>query len=54
MARAKVKGGSRRAKSDEMRTPLDTFREFPPREKPGTFTIDEALEKMQSAAPGSA
>jgi arylsulfatase A-like enzyme len=27
---------------------LETFKEFPPRQKPGTFTIDQALEKMQS------
>jgi arylsulfatase A-like enzyme len=32
---------------------LSTFRDFPPRQKPGSFTIDQALEKMQSAGPNA-
>ncbi len=28
---------------------LVTFKDFPPRQKPGSFTIDQALEKMASA-----
>ena len=28
---------------------LATFAEFPPRQKPGSFTIDQALAKLQSA-----
>ncbi|HEY7102535.1 MAG TPA: arylsulfatase [Mycobacteriales bacterium] len=31
---------------------LETFRKFPPRQKPASFTIDQALEKMQDAAVG--
>jgi len=29
---------------------VETFREFPPRQKAASFTIDQALEKMQMAA----
>jgi arylsulfatase len=29
---------------------LATFMEFPPRQRPGSFTIDQALEKMSAAA----
>jgi arylsulfatase len=29
-----------------------TFRDFPPRQKAASFTIDDALEKMASAAAG--
>lgn len=25
---------------------LETFREFPPRHRPGTFSIDQAVEKL--------
>jgi len=28
----------------------DTFKEFPPIQKPNTFTIDDALEKMREAS----
>ena len=28
---------------------LETFRDFPPRQKAASFTIDQALEKMQAA-----
>ena len=28
---------------------LDTFTEFPPRQKPATFTIDQAVAKLESA-----
>jgi arylsulfatase A-like enzyme len=31
---------------------LETFQKFPPRQKPGSFTIDQALERMQDAAVG--
>ena len=29
---------------------LETFREFPPRQKAASFTIDQAMEKMQEFA----
>jgi arylsulfatase len=32
---------------------LATFKEFPPRQKAASFTIDQALEKMASAAAGA-
>ncbi len=32
---------------------LQTFKEFPPRQKPASFTIDQALEQLQKATPGS-
>ncbi len=32
---------------------LETFKEFPPVQRPNTFTIDQALEKMQSALGGA-
>jgi arylsulfatase A-like enzyme len=32
---------------------LETFKEFPPRQKAASFTIDQALEKMQSVATGT-
>jgi arylsulfatase len=28
---------------------LATFKEFPPRQKPASFTIDQVMEKMQSS-----
>ena len=31
---------------------LETFRKFPPRQKPASFTIDQALERIQDAAVG--
>ncbi len=31
---------------------LETFKEFPPRQKAASFTIDQALEKMNEAASG--
>jgi len=31
----------------------DTFRDFPPVQKPGSFTIDDALKKMGEATHGS-
>jgi arylsulfatase len=31
---------------------LETFKEFPPRQKPGSFSIDQVMEKMESAAKG--
>ena len=27
---------------------LATFREYPPRQKPGSFSVDQALEKMMN------
>ncbi len=32
---------------------LMSFKEFPPRQKPASFTIDQALEQLQKASPGS-
>jgi arylsulfatase len=32
---------------------LATFKEFPPRQKAATFTIDQALAKMTEAASGA-
>ncbi|MDT5194821.1 MAG: hypothetical protein QOH20_1575, partial [Mycobacterium sp.] len=26
---------------------LDTFKEFPPRHEPASFTVDQAVEKLQ-------
>jgi hypothetical protein len=31
---------------------LDTFKEFPPRQKAASFTIDQALEAMEAAGSG--
>ncbi|MBB3452283.1 arylsulfatase [Rhizobium sp. BK313] len=31
---------------------LETFREFPPRQKPGSFSIDQVLENMEEASMG--
>jgi arylsulfatase len=28
---------------------LKTFKEFPPRQKPASFTIDQVMEKMQNS-----
>jgi arylsulfatase len=33
---------------------LNTFKEFPPRQKAATFTIDQALEKMESSLKDAA
>jgi arylsulfatase len=32
---------------------LETFAEFPPRQKAASFTVDQALEKMERAASGA-
>jgi len=32
---------------------LKTFKEFPPRQKAGSFTIDQAMAKMESANSGA-
>lgn len=32
---------------------LMTFKDFPPRQRPGSFTIDQALEKMAAAGPNA-
>jgi arylsulfatase len=32
---------------------LETFKEFPPRQKPGSFSIDAALQKMQDVGGGA-
>ncbi len=32
---------------------LATFRDFPPRQKAASFTIDQALERMEAAASGA-
>jgi arylsulfatase len=31
---------------------LATFRDFPPRQKPASFSVDQALEAMQKASAG--
>ncbi len=28
---------------------LETYKEFPPRQKPGSFSVGDALEKIQDA-----
>jgi arylsulfatase len=33
---------------------LETFKEYPPRQKPGSFSIDQVLENMQNASKGGA
>jgi arylsulfatase len=33
---------------------LETFKEFPPRQKPGSFSIDQVLENVQNAGKGGA
>jgi arylsulfatase len=32
---------------------LESFKEFPPRQKAGSFTIDQAMEKMESVGSGA-
>jgi arylsulfatase len=32
---------------------LATFKDFPPRQKAASFTIDQALEKMETALAGA-
>jgi hypothetical protein len=32
---------------------LKTFREFPPRQKAASFTIDQAMEQMESVGSGA-
>ncbi len=32
---------------------LKTFKEFPPRQKPGSFSIDQVLQKLQTGGTGS-
>jgi arylsulfatase len=32
---------------------LTTFKEFPPSQKPGSFSIDAALQKLQEGATGN-
>jgi hypothetical protein len=32
---------------------LASFREFPPRQKPASFSVDQALEALRNAAAGS-
>jgi arylsulfatase len=31
---------------------LQTYVEYPPRQKPGTFTLDQALQKLQEGTEG--
>jgi arylsulfatase len=31
---------------------IDTFKDFPPRQKPSSFSVDEVLESMQRAHGG--
>jgi arylsulfatase len=32
---------------------LETFKEFPPRQKPGSFSLGQALQRMQEVGSGS-
>jgi arylsulfatase A-like enzyme len=32
---------------------LETFKEFPPRQKPGSFSLDQALQRMQEVGSGA-
>ncbi len=32
---------------------LKTFKEFPPRQKPGSFSIDQVLQKLQTGGTGT-
>jgi len=32
---------------------LETFKEFPPRQKPGSFSLDQALQRMNDMASGA-
>jgi arylsulfatase A-like enzyme len=32
---------------------LESFKEFPPRQKPGSFSLDQALQRMQEAGSGA-
>ncbi len=32
---------------------LTTFKEYPPRQKPGSFSIDQVLESLQQGGKGS-
>ena len=32
---------------------LKSFKQFPPRQKPSSFTIDQAMEQLMKATPGS-
>jgi hypothetical protein len=32
---------------------LETFKEFPPRQKAASFTIDQAMEKMEASLTGA-
>jgi hypothetical protein len=32
---------------------LATFKEFPPSQKPGSFSIDQAMKALQSPAPAA-
>jgi arylsulfatase len=31
---------------------LESFKEFPPRQKPGSFSIDQVMENMERAGGG--
>ena len=32
---------------------LATYQEFPPRQKPGSFSLDQVLDKLQSGGPST-
>jgi hypothetical protein len=32
---------------------LESFKEFPPRQKPGSFSLDQALQRIQDSAGGA-
>jgi arylsulfatase len=48
-----TEGIDRRAAAGIVEDFLATFREYPPRQRAATFTIDQALEKMQAAMGGA-
>ena len=33
---------------------LETFKDYPPRQKPGSFSIDQVMENMERASQGGA
>ncbi len=49
----RMKQGTRNAPSQFYVTKfIETFKEFPPRQKPASFGIDQALEALQNSAAG--
>ena len=42
-----------RAGAGDRRAELQTFKDFPPRQKPGSFSVGDALDKLMSAEHSS-